>query len=854
MGEMTLNVRPFVRQIVREAYNIIANPKNESECVEYLQRIQCLLPARENALGKLNMSQEDIVTAQEEFAENHYVRFLDFLVKCLSVDWLSNLPKDKIPELFDTFFLDGIPEEAFLILTSAIQTLSHGYKLNKCAVLLEEFIKQHKLRVLLWNQCVIIPDKSRTKENQHSVMWDDLVTTLAMLPERIINKTKQETSDIFYPQNYGPFLANEMLVVLHQVYSAVKNGSDVSLSFFSQLLGKLCITGSADWIWSVLLPSFTTLTNQDFIWCRICERLVCEVPDRCIESTIIPVVRDAAWYGTVNKLLGDAVLSKQKLKYLFTNKLLLYRHFKQDLILQNIVGHLASSHTRKPLFIQVLQTLLEVWGDSSAVKHTAYEQHHYISRAILIGIGLLSDRDKEQHKGDLIRKLMTGVQCHIDNQAFKVRLLGMVVAEALTTALDPKGPKLEFEYEKTEEVNHLLSLVTPPSDPGLVDIQRDFQTVTLAENDSEVKENCSTKEQEQIMEAANTEELDSDDDLEPYDMSNDAPVTKTKAPRYVRDCMEGLISSDDPERVESCLCAAADLIRSNPVGLKEIAVEFIKILLHLQDSFTLLNFISLRHSAMVALGVSCPVEVSAYLTKEFYRRNYNIRQRMDMLEVLRGIAKELSQPFTVSHKNCGEKMQPKPIQILQENKSNDIKPEDWREVVQRRIEAKTHRFAKGPKATKPEALPNRFAPVAGDFFFPLLNCFDRNDLPFDLLGEDCLLLGRLLYTLGIVVYAATNAPIAKHMGKSLLEFTWGIRYHPDRSILQAVLFAVSMAFLALPPHVFITELQTEVVEVRQWLEDLSEKSVDSSCQKQAAQTLLLVQHILSQELSKMAGH
>ena len=34
-------------------------------------------------------------------------------------------------------------------------------------------------------------------------------------------------------------------------------------------------------------------------------------------------------------------------------------------------------------------------------------------------------------------------------------------------------------------------------------------------------------------------DLDSDDDLEPFDLSNDTPVTSHAAPRYVRQCMEG---------------------------------------------------------------------------------------------------------------------------------------------------------------------------------------------------------------------------------------------------------------------------------------------------------------------------
>lgn len=32
----------------------------------------------------------------------------------------------------------------------------------------------------------------------------------------------------------------------------------------------------------------------------------------------------------------------------------------------------------------------------------------------------------------------------------------------------------------------------------------------------------------------------SEDDLTPYDLSNDVKVTKVKQPKYLRDCMEGI--------------------------------------------------------------------------------------------------------------------------------------------------------------------------------------------------------------------------------------------------------------------------------------------------------------------------
>lgn len=52
----------------------------------------------------------------------------------------------------------------------------------------------------------------------------------------------------------------------------------------------------------------------------------------------------------------------------------------------------------------------------------------------------------------------------------------------------------------------------------------------------------------------------SDDDLEPFDMSHDQEVSKVKPPRYVRDCMDGLLAAEQPERTEACLREAEKLI------------------------------------------------------------------------------------------------------------------------------------------------------------------------------------------------------------------------------------------------------------------------------------------------------
>ncbi len=125
----------------------------------------------------------------------------------------------------------------------------------------------------------------------------------------------------------------------------------------------------------------------------------------------------------------------------------------------------------------------------------------------------------------------------------------------------------------------------------------------------------------------------------------------------------------------------------------------------------------------------------------------------------------------------------------------------WEEVIQERLKAKTRVISKGRTRTPPTATPNRFADVATLFFFPLMANYDQpQGIPtpqmhassphthtyththtltgtLKLLGQDSLVLGNLLYTLGTVMHSATHTQSAHAMGVALLDFTWALRYH-----------------------------------------------------------------------------
>ena len=78
-------------------------------------------------------------------------------------------------------------------------------------------------------------------------------------------------------------------------------------------------------------------------------------------------------------------------------------------------------------------------------------------------------------------------------------------------------------------------------------------------------------------------EEDSDDDLVPYDLSNDIKLTKTKQPAFLRECLDGLIYSEDPEKVELCLSAIEKLFMAFHKELEEVISD--KKYLHIANLF-----------------------------------------------------------------------------------------------------------------------------------------------------------------------------------------------------------------------------------------------------------------------------
>ncbi|NWI05352.1 TELO2 protein, partial [Tichodroma muraria] len=621
----------------------------------------------------------------------------------------------------------------------------------------------------------------------------------------------------------------------------IPGGLDCSISFVSHVLGKVCVHGRQKEILEVLVPRLSDLTKSDCIWQRICWRLMECVPDRWMEAVVLGFVQRAPGADVLSRLLGNLVVKNKKAQFVVTQKMLLLQYGHTTAVLQNLLGHLSLDSLRRTLLLRVLQELLETWSSSSAVKHSPAEQQLYISKAILICLSHLKEPEIESCRQELLTSMMEGMKCHLDSSLPQIRRLGMVVAESISSKINTEGPVLKFEYEEDDETRELKSLVVQTPSfivPSLPDHDRREKAGAapplVPESDEKSHAPAPVMPDEE-----SDAELDSDDDLIPYDMSEDKEL-KIKAPVYIRDCIEVLTGSrsEDVDKWEATVKALESLVRKNPAATREVSVELAKILLHLEEKTCIEGFVELRQRAQVAVLTTDPIPVAKYLTSQFYSLNYSLRQRMDILDVLVLAAQELSCPrFHGKTKHSGAQ---KPcIQLIPGSDSS----KGWRRIVDERIKSKTRRFDMGQSHVEQASHPNKFNSVAGYFFFPLIQQFDRPLTTFDLLGEDHLVLGRLVHTLAILMYLAVNTVAVTAMGKALLEFVWALRFHTDSYVRQGLLSCISSLLLSVPTERILADMTEELLETQSWLGDVIEKDPDGDCRRLALQNLLLMENL-----------
>ncbi|KAK7302203.1 hypothetical protein RJT34_13085 [Clitoria ternatea] len=359
----------------------------------------------------------------------------------------------------------------------------------------------------------------------------------------------------------------------------------------------------------------------------------------------------------------------------------------------------------------------------------------------------------------------------------------------------------------------------------------------------------------------------SDSSLQPYDLSDDDSDLKRKFSQLA-DVAAALRKSEDADGVERALDVAEKLVRSSPDELKHAARDLTRTLVQVRCSDIALegeeeSIEDKRQRALVALTVTCPFESLDVLNKLLYSPNVDISQRIMILDVMTEAAQELSESKVMKPKHHTSSL----ISVVSDTRpwflpSSTGTPGagSWKEIsgtgnwlnwsnsYERELPPKSIQVKKGKtrrwslrtsaQKNQMECSHNKFPMYAAAFMLPSMAEYDKKRHGVDLLGRDFIVLGKLIYMLGVCMKSVAMHPEASVLAPSLLDMLRSreVGHHQEAYVRRAVLFAAASILVALHPTYISSALLEGNVAISTGLEwirtfalDVAESDTDNEC-------------------------
>uniref|UniRef100_A0A0D9V8N7 Uncharacterized protein n=1 Tax=Leersia perrieri TaxID=77586 RepID=A0A0D9V8N7_9ORYZ len=366
----------------------------------------------------------------------------------------------------------------------------------------------------------------------------------------------------------------------------------------------------------------------------------------------------------------------------------------------------------------------------------------------------------------------------------------------------------------------------------------------------------------------------SDSSLEPYDLSDDDTDLQKKF-THLTDLAAALRKPDDPDGVENALSSAEKLVRASPDELRHNSSDLVRALVHVRCSDVAMegeedSAEEKRQKALVALLVTCPFESLDVLTKLLYSSSVDVSQRVLIIDVMTEAAQELAETKIVRrelrHGN-----------LISDTSPSWLVPSDrgppgagpWREVsesgnllnwshrYEREVPSRLGQVKSGKsrkwglgkaKHMQTEWSKNRFPLYAAAFMLPVMQGYDKRSHGVDLLNRDFVVLGKLIYMLGVCMKCMAMHPEASAVAPALLDMirSRAVSQHPEAYVRRSVLFAASCILIALHPLYVASALiegnqdvSTGLEWIRTWALHVAETDPDTECTSMAMTCLRL---------------
>lgn len=839
---------------------------------------------------KLCRLDHSIYTDWDAIAENEYSSILTELIRLFDSQWPISLPARKTTSINGNIIrLFCIDHSASYIMeaTSVLFSPEANSKLETIVYIIEACIKSDTWLTAAFvdlsyhSHCCDAAFES-IERKQHFIQL--LIST----PNRIANYFRGESLELFMPQTYSCALLSPLVEAIHFISkrNALELEPIFSTMFLSRIFSRILIDFNFNRT-SQILPIVVRIFS---CWC-------CDENYRAtIQSLLRNLNKDAieviAFYVlqvyNVDDILGENVVASPDWKFVLQTKFTIMNHWPDERMIKNLVRYLARRVSDTDLH-QILIDILRVWSSKTSIKSQSIKQHIHLTRFIIVATEFFGTTNSLTRSNEVKLIIHNGVQNHMESLNGSLRAIGMITAEIVLNKLNASSSEceLKFNYDSfSDEDQQLVVSLRDLSVPRELDVEINVDSIeSLMAEMSDIVQNIGpTKALENIPKISvnpievvnlsmttishpqNVESLDSDDedDLQPYSLANDKPVTEDKSPRYLIDLRDALLESDDANIFEKCLENCTQLITERlPQNNSDIGLDILRLLIGLEQKFYMDKFEECRFSGCVAVCTVYPKECAEYLCAEFHTQvgRYSISKKVLMLDILAEAARTLSklqkQDQNAAMTNTLKSDQKSVRKLSQANDDNNRIAEAKR-IISERIEKKTRRFASRTKSTYQNEQLNRFASVAGHFFFPLIYGYGKeqfavstanNTLKHDV---DNILLTSLLSTLATITLCAQNCPILTKILPEVFAISTVVRYHTEPKVRFSTLQMIAAAMMAAPVHVLQLHFYNHLTEIRAWLEQCLSLNIvkgekDAECREMSMHVLALCVHILNTE-------
>lgn len=828
---------------------------------------------------KLTRMDDVIYIDWTSIAINEYAVILEDLVRLFDNTWpmATSTIDPKIIQLF------SIDHSAEFVVTSLITILSKT-NASKFHILVRIF--EQCLRTDTWLGSAFI-DLSHCCCSVARDRCDEFIQLLISTPNRVANHFKGKTPDTFRDDTFCAIISLALIRALHFTVEANSHEKYEIFNdeFFASLFSRLVIDFNANRT-SKILPKVIAIlanwsTNEKY--CPMLQQMMLHLNRNAVEHVALYLLET----DQMDQLLGNAVNVCDGWAHVLRSKLPFMRPSNDNRIVKNLIEYLALRLPRDA-FNNTISDLARCWASKNYIENQTQDEHVYLTKLVVFGVHRLRVKEAPEVKRSIKMIIQRGVQNHMECLQSTIRALGMVTAEQVMNHLSDFNAKAEdelhFEYDSFSaderalitEILAIPNWTLPPrefyidplveeivahSESGVGDTSKVINVYRAPTKTMEVDASLTTVSTGSTVLAQPMEcdEIDSDDDdLVPYDLSMDTAKAEDKTPRYLIDLRDALQDTDDPDVFEQCMISSGALIAEKlPDDISDIDIQLLRLFIDLEQKFYMEDFEQHRFSACVAICCVRPKECAEYLCKEFHTDvgRYSVSKKVLMLDVLGETAKELSK-LNVMKTDRPDAATPKPMgKLVEICESKDTLAEAKR-VISERIQKKTRRFAHRTGTAYRNEQVNRFAPVAGDFFFPLVYGLSKQHLSLSqhwLKNDtDNILLCTLLHTIATIVLAAQNCPIVAKIAPEVFDLSTVLRFHPEAKVREGVLKMIAAALMATPKHILQMYCAAHLNELRLWLEQCLSFNIirggekDADCREIAQHVLAMCINVLSE--------